>query len=962
MRIERERAGSRGHWAAATAAALAAAIAVAGGARSPAGVGARSAEGAASPRDTQAVLYEQVQSWTGMGSPARVDAAPDGGGLFLLAENGASVRRLATDGTHLGSMTTYGLSDIGAGPGGSLYAIRDLSIVRLDPTGGDMWSDRIVGEYHPQIGERPPFLAALSWDPSMSRMTLLFDKDVVQSFAYSAVGNRYNGPTLAFPSNVYWDLDYVGTRAYLVNRSRNLVEVYEGGAIASTVPLAVRAQRLAVGADNRLFVLVDRRWVYALDLAAGGAVIDAWDATDPTPGSTPSTATDLTVDVEGRVYVTDPSRDQVRVYAPRDGTRSGPTPGPNLPGCQMVPNKTADPTFLWLGQMTQVTLRLDGTCQEVAERADIVLVVDRSDSMNYEEGRKIAAARQSVLAFLDLMDLRRDQIGLVSFASEARIDVPLTQSAAAIAAAANALVAGDGTDIAEALDKTLEAFSGPTRRPDAKPIVVLMTDGVPFDTTALRAVNAGDRLRHAPIAMGPQLADHHVTVYTIGLGDDVNPDLLRVLATVPEMYFFAPTAADLADVYETVARRISASVLLKRLTIVDHVPSNMEYQLNSAVPPAVWDAGSRTLTWSFSDVPFDGLEMTYWLEPTQVGHWPTNVRADYDGTDGLGGPQSGPFPVPRVVVVAESPTPTATLPPTATPTASAPPTATWTPGGPTATPASPTATPDDSTPTRTATVPPTVPPSATTPAPPPSETTTATPTVGEGTPTPVGPSPTPDRYTIYVIIVFNGACFQRYTDVSLVIDASTTMLEPSENGRIKLDEAKDAARAFLAQLQLEPDRHGRHDQASIVWFNDTAGVEQPLTNDRAALLAAVDRIRPVEGSRIDLGIGLGHRQLDPATSPRRIAANNPALVLLSDGLPNRVPTPAPIGPQEQTIVEAADAAKRDGVTVFTVGYGRNVQSDFLRRVASQPDMYYFAPDGAALSHIYESIAGQLVCR
>ena len=77
---------------------------------------------------------------------------------------------------------------------------------------------------------------------------------------------------------------------------------------------------------------------------------------------------------------------------------------------------------------------------------------------------------------------------------------------------------------------------------------------------------------------------------------------------------------------------------------------------------------------------------------------------------------------------------------------------------------------------------------------------TSEPTPTEPTATPVVPTPTPDGYKIYVIIVFNGACFKKYTDVSLVIDASTTMLEEDEHGRLKIESAKDAARAFVNQL------------------------------------------------------------------------------------------------------------------------------------------------------------------
>lgn len=61
-----------------------------------------------------------------------------------------------------------------------------------------------------------------------------------------------------------------------------------------------------------------------------------------------------------------------------------------------------------------------------------MLVVDESGSM---AGAKLAAARVAAAAFVDGVDLAFDQVGLVGFASEARLAVGLTTDRARIAAA-----------------------------------------------------------------------------------------------------------------------------------------------------------------------------------------------------------------------------------------------------------------------------------------------------------------------------------------------------------------------------------------------------------------------------------------------------------------------------------------------------------------------------------------------
>ncbi len=99
----------------------------------------------------------------------------------------------------------------------------------------------------------------------------------------------------------------------------------------------------------------------------------------------------------------------------------------------------------------------------------------------------------------------------------------------------------------------------------------------------------------------------------------------------------------------------------------------------------------------------------------------------------------------------------------------------------------------------------------------------------------------------------------------------------------------------------------------------------------------------------------------------RLQPNTPVMILLTDGLPNRVP----FGPgtdhpecdrQECAVLKLAAAAKNADTRVFTVGLGLpdDVLLDLLREAASSPEDYYFAPDGEDLQGIYKQIAGRIV--
>lgn len=839
--------------------------------------------------------HDLVAEWTGTDAANRVVAGPDG---LIHVLGGVYVRHMRPDGTVEGSTRVESIKELAVGAGGELYGGKVREVMELRRGAGTVvWRKVLPSNQHSVIGERPPYLSAMAWDARSGRLQVLYDQwddvenaTLLDEFDPTANGEKRRGMSLSDKTHSYWDLELRNGELHLFDRSSNTVEVYQGGSLTALVTLPALAERISVGPDGSLYFIHERQYVVRADRQ--GRPLEVWDATDVTPG-VQSSVSDLAVDDVGRVYVTDPRKATVRVYAPAPG-HSNPDQPPVSPlFCETAPDKWAAPSYLRLGEKTKVTLRLGGNCPSVAEKADIMLVVDRSNSMS--DSGKIGQARLAVSDFIDIVmppsqpGQQVFKVGMVMFQNQPELLAPLTFDRGTLLGQVAKLEPAGGTNIADALELGMIEVLGPGHRPEAKPIIVLLTDGVPFNNTRMLTVDVADRLRDAGI-----------TVYSIGLGHDVDPALLKLVARRPELYFFAPSASDLADVFTRIARRISATVLLKTVTITDRVPKNMAYIEGSAEPAATWDAANRTLTWRFAPVPFSGVEMSFWVEPLEVGTHPTNIRADYEGTDGLDQPNSGVFPVPQVVVVSPPRTPTVTPPP---------PTATGTP------------------------------------------LPSATPTV---TPTPTDPPPPSKPRPLYVPIVFNDKCIERHTDVILILDASTTMRGKMADGRIKLDGAKDAARAFIGQLALERDNLGLFDQAAVIWYNETARTEQGLTNDRAALLAAVDRIpTPREGSRIDLGLQYAHQQL--LVGSRLKAGNTPAVVLLSDGEPNHTTLEA--------VYAAAEAIKRSRALLFTVGF-KDIyfREEVLRRIASSPDRYYYAPRAEDLAGIYRQIAGRLVCQ
>jgi hypothetical protein len=313
----------------------------------------------------------------------------------------------------------------------------------------------------------------------------------------------------------------------------------------------------------------------------------------------------------------------------------------------------------------------------------------------------------------------------------------------------------------------------------------------------------------------------------------------------------------------------------------------------------------------------------------------------YDNATGIiAGPVDGRE---RVVMYSESPSlgdvEFACIPATPPHTATPPP-------SPTATP---TATPS---PSATATV-------TSTPTPSPTATPTAIPSPS--------PSPTPAlaRHLAYLPLAQSNTCLRRsFADIALVIDVSTSMQRPTTAGRAKLDATLAAVRGFLDQAELSPGR----DRVAIVGFNETAWIAAPLTADRGPLDIAVRALpnRMAEGTRLDLALARGVEAISGGGPP---VGRSAALVLLTDGLPNRVPTPVPAGAQEDTVLAEARRAKALGIGLYTIGVGRADAPDLVDRInpallaaiASAPGQFYQTPDAEALAAIYASIARAITC-
>jgi hypothetical protein len=101
----------------------------------------------------------------------------------------------------------------------------------------------------------------------------------------------------------------------------------------------------------------------------------------------------------------------------------------------------------------------------------------------------------------------------------------------------------------------------------------------------------------------------------------------------------------------------------------------------------------------------------------------------------------------------------------------------------------------------------------------------------------------------------------------------------------------------------------------------------------------------------------------------RVQPGSRIVVLLTDGIPNRVPTPAAGGGQDVAVRAAAAALRDAGFTLFAVGLGREnapepvdlINSELLIDLAGDPARYFEEPSTGRLITAYDAIAQHYRC-
>jgi Mg-chelatase subunit ChlD len=187
-------------------------------------------------------------------------------------------------------------------------------------------------------------------------------------------------------------------------------------------------------------------------------------------------------------------------------------------------------------------MALHSACRREDAHVDVVLAIDASSSMGQPTDQpKIEAARAAANRLVDLLDPDRDRAAVLAFDATVKEMVPLTGDRAALRSGIAGISLGAGTRLDLAMNRAATLLDASPRL-TSRPAIVLLTDGLPDGGTRPEVLAAAERARSAGIV-----------VFTVGLGADVDADLLRAVATRAENYLAAGDAAALRAAYERIA-------------------------------------------------------------------------------------------------------------------------------------------------------------------------------------------------------------------------------------------------------------------------------------------------------------------------------------------------------------------------------------------------------------------------
>ena len=194
-----------------------------------------------------------------------------------------------------------------------------------------------------------------------------------------------------------------------------------------------------------------------------------------------------------------------------------------------------------------------------------------------------------------------------------------------------------------------------------------------------------------------------------------------------------------------------------------------------------------------------------------------------------------------------------------------------------------------------------------------------------------------------------GAACLTVADICFVVDSSGSIRDMNPSDRSY--DNWELLRNFILNVTLPFDIGADKTRVGLVKFSTRASLSFGLDThtDRRSLTRAIQRL-DYSGGRTNTsgGINVMRRECFGTSADRRNVPN--IAFIITDGLPTVDSAQA---------VPSAEAAMREGITMFSVGITTSIDEDFLRNISSVPKRrnrnWFGAPDFLSLSSVLDNI-------
>ena len=338
-------------------------------------------------------------------------------------------------------------------------------------------------------------------------------------------------------------------------------------------------------------------------------------------------------------------------------------------------DKTAEPSSV----CRTYDVRLGITGVPAPAPVDVVLVIDRSGSMNAGSPSSMYYVKQAAREFTDnVLADGNNRVAVVSFAgksspgfwpnynygsaNDAKQEIALSHSAMAVKNAINGITADGGTNIEAGFLKAKDVLNN--GREDANKVIILLTDGVATWSIGNRFLT-NEPTQHnvhtiAAYTEGQGCCDVSM-VFTVGLLNSITNQTTRGIARETLQwaqnagYYEAVGAPDLSDIYNEISGNLGYSATNAIVTDVIH--GDFELVEGSITPspnaPVSYNTGNQTITWKPGTITTLS-ELTYKIrakDGVKGNNLPTNESAVLNYTDINGNNSQQTFEVPEVNVI-----------------------------------------------------------------------------------------------------------------------------------------------------------------------------------------------------------------------------------------------------------------------------------------------------------------------